>query len=145
MRLAWMAAAAALIALPAWGLSSQEEANAALAQRYFRLMFEVHDTDAAAALLADDYVSHHQPAETKAQMLARFRRLQGDRAPDANAPHNAPRRLVVQGDLVFMLLAVPPRPDRAESPKLVFELYRVQDGRIAEHWDAFTDDLPPAR
>jgi len=139
--------AALACAAPAWALDAQEDANAALVQRYVRLMFEEHDIDAAAALLADGFVSHHQPRESKAEMLARFKRQRGDAAADANAPHQAPRRVTVQGDRVFFQLLAPQRPDRpGDRPTLFFELYRIAGGRIAEHWDATSaadaDDQP---
>jgi predicted SnoaL-like aldol condensation-catalyzing enzyme len=133
-----------LLAAPAWALSPQEQANVEVVQRYFRLMFEVRDVDAAAALLAEGYVSHHQPPQSKAQMLARFKRQQGDARPNAQAPHNPALRQIAQGDLVFFQLLAPPRPDKAgDSAKLFFELYRVRDGLLVEHWDAFTEAPGP--
>ena len=133
-----------LLAAPVWALSPQEQANVEVVQRYFRLMFEVRDADAASVLLAEGYVSHHQPPETKAQMLARFKRQQGEARPDYQAPHQPALRLIAQGDLVFFQLLAPPRPDKAgDSAKLFFELYRVRDGLLVEHWDAITEAPSP--
>lgn len=135
----WLAA----LAPAAWAQSAGDVAAAQLVQRYFRLMFEVRDVEAAAALLSPDFRSHHQPAETTAQMLARFKAQRGDRAPDLAAPQLQPQVLMVQQPYVFMLLAPPPRP--GETPQRFFELYRLEGERIAEHWDAHSAALAPAR
>lgn len=137
----WMGRVAAAVfcgALASAAAAQSLAANKALAQKYFRLMFEVHDVEAAEQLLTADYVSHHLPLETRAQMLARFKRQSRGIEPDA--PRNLPLRVIAEDDLVLMLLRAPARGDR--PPQLVFEMYRVRDGLLAEHWDAFTDDLP---
>ncbi|MFT4075862.1 MAG: nuclear transport factor 2 family protein [Asticcacaulis sp.] len=117
-----------------------EAANRVLVLDYFRLTFEVHDFDKARALLAPGYISHHNAKESTEQMFARFKRQSPTPGPDTGVIQNTPVLVMADGDFVMLFMRAP----NIEGPRNVsqgsdFELYRIENGKIAEHWDAFAN------
>lgn len=89
------------------------------------------DLTAFGEVLADDYIQHASgaqpgPAGVKALFAGFFARMPDLRAEVAD--------LVAEGDRVFArtltTATISGRPVRGE----MFDLWRVKDGRLAEHW-----------
>ena len=92
-------------------------------------LYGAGDLDAVAPLLRDDYADHGLPfrTATKAEWIAEARKL-----PLAELRVNI-RRLVAEGDYVTMF-------SRRSLPAgaldiAVADVFRVQDGLIAERWE----------
>ena len=82
-----------------------------------------------------DYVQHNPDFETGVEGL--IRTLQARTTPAATRPLEFVR-VLVDGNFVMTLRRAPPLPDRASEPgaeMAIVDIFRVQDGRVAEHWD----------
>ncbi|MFE6697696.1 nuclear transport factor 2 family protein [Streptomyces sp. NPDC057718] len=51
-----------------------------------------------------------------------------------------PQRIAAQGDLVFTHSVV---HGWAPDPVVIVDVFRLEDGRIVEHWDVVQDLVPP--
>ncbi|MFJ6510566.1 nuclear transport factor 2 family protein [Streptomyces sp. NPDC091406] len=51
-----------------------------------------------------------------------------------------PQRIAAQGDLVFTHSVV---HGWAPEPVVIVDVFRLEDGRIVEHWDVVQDLVPP--
>jgi predicted SnoaL-like aldol condensation-catalyzing enzyme len=107
-----------------------------------RLVFELWQAvgqrgrAAAAGLLAEDYVEHNANGSGDAPA---FRGFSDPRNPSAARVLDAPLvALVAQGDLVVLITALEhpdPRREGAIYTSTWFDMFRIENGRIAEHWD----------
>jgi predicted SnoaL-like aldol condensation-catalyzing enzyme len=145
VRFAAVSAAALVLAAagPALSQASQAqsaapatlEANKALVRALYERVFNEHDVAAADSLMRPDYIQHNPNVpggrDGFKQAFSEMFRL----VPDA---HVQVLHLVAEGDLVVAHVlntaTVPGTTTRIEQPGL--DLFRVQDGRLAEHWDA---------
>jgi len=120
----------------------QEKRNIRVVNDYFRLMFEVHDVDRAAALLADDYVTYHPPQQKKADAMAGFKTRWPTPGIDTGVLKKVPALIVAKDDYVAVMLKNP-RPLPSDPTKTYdtfgFDVYRLnKEGKIVEHWDGAT-------
>lgn len=97
--------------------------------------FGAGDLDAGLALLHPDFVSHnpnvpHDPATTTGRLafVAFFRGPAGQALLQAGADI---RRIVADGALV----AVHNRIGMPQGDFAAVDIFRIQDGLVAEHWD----------
>jgi predicted SnoaL-like aldol condensation-catalyzing enzyme len=82
-----------------------------------------------------DYIQHDPDFETGLDGLVRT--LQARTTPAATQPLDFVR-VLVDGDFVMTLRRAPPLPSRASEPGAeiaIVDIFRVQDGLVAEHWD----------
>ena len=82
-----------------------------------------------------DYIQHNPDFETGLDGL--MRTLRARTTPPATGPL-AFVRVLEDGDIVMTLRRMPPLPERAAEPGAeiaIVDIFRVQDGRVAEHWD----------
>lgn len=137
-QLALAAALLTVTAAPAFALTAQEQANKDLVLAQMQAMAE-RDVAKASSYLADGYIQHNPMVPTgKAGFVGFFGPRWAGQKPGVFAP---PTEVVVEGDLV-MVMQERPRPEPGAPGKTYnsfwFDLYRVQDGKIAEHWDGAT-------
>jgi predicted SnoaL-like aldol condensation-catalyzing enzyme len=57
--------------------------------------------------------------------------------------------LIANGDIVIRVSSrtMPPAPGAEASPTFIFNMFRIQNGKLAEHWDASSGPAmgpPPA-
>jgi len=127
----------------------QEKQNVKTVNDYFRLMFEAHNVDAAAALLADDYVTYHPPQQSKVDAMAGFKKRNPTPGVDTGVLKKVPALIVAKDDYVTVMLKNP-RPSPNDPSQTYdtywFDVYRLnKDGKIVEHWDEATlNPAPPA-
>ena len=96
---------------------------------YLRAFNERDPVGAADAYLAQRYIQHNpNAADGRAGFLA-FARASQQRAP---VMHVEVKRVIGEGDHVVThsRFTVPGAPDRS-----IVDIWRLEDGRIAEHWD----------
>lgn len=118
-------------------LSSTEPqlaANKQLVYDMWRTLIEARDTAAAERYIAEDYIQHNPNADTgRAGVLAFFASLGGP-LPVQDRVQAKLVTILAEGDYVVIA-----RVDEYEEPRPYtttwFDLFRIEDGLIAEHWD----------
>lgn len=123
-------------------MSSQIDANKALVRRFFASI-ESGDLSAFDEIVAEDY-DDHLPGQAQGREVLRayFTSLRST-FPDLQLPVHY---MVAEGDLVAVLNSVK-GTHKGEFPALglqatgrridamAFQLYRIESGRMAEHWE----------
>lgn len=110
-------------------------ANKKLVYDFTRIILGGRQLEQAATFLREDYIQHNPNVETGLKgFLDFFSKLGGPRPiPDTVKGLVSIR---AEGDLVIMAF-VSPRKDAAGQAYTTtwFDMFRVGDGKIAEHWD----------
>jgi predicted SnoaL-like aldol condensation-catalyzing enzyme len=110
--------------------STQEEANLQLVARMYERVLQPLDSSCVDEFFAPDYIQHSPLAATGAQGLKDFLDWARARSPDAQ--HRI-KRMFADGDYVIAHVHVIINPgDRGNA---VVDIFRIANGRIAEHWD----------
>lgn len=129
------AAAAGQAPIPAKARDTvREEANRQLVLDFYERFFNRHETAAAAAVVAEDYIQHNPAVpDGKAPFVGFFTGYFQDN------PQSRARivRSAADGDLVY--LHVHSSNGAADRGQAVIDIFRVQDGMIVEHWDVIQD------
>ena len=118
-------------------LSSAEpalEANKRLVYDMWRTLIEARDISAGERFFAEGYIQHNPNADTgRAGVLAFFSSL-GEPLPIADRVQAPLVGILAEGDYVLFA-----RVDAYDQPRPYtttwFDLFRIEDGLIAEHWD----------
>ena len=115
-------------------------ANKKLAYDFFRIVLRGRRLDQAPRFMRDDYIQHNPNVDTGlAGFLRFFSKLGGPR----DIPSELPGLVLIQAEGDYVTLSfVDERKDPAKEPYTTtwFDMFRIQDGKIAEHWDC---DLRP--
>lgn len=88
------------------------------------------DVERALALTSEDYRQHNPLVQDGRSGLKTFIEFLRERFPDS---HNEVKRVIAEGDLValhVLSVRVPGTAGRA-----IVDIFRVEDGLVAEHWD----------
>ncbi len=114
---------------------ARQKADKRLVYDFWRLGVEAHDVDRAKPLVADDYVEHDPTRDPGREGLLRFVGSEPRRAAPAVLDDLV--RIVAEDGFVVLGF-------RRELPDLAnegqtytttwFEMFRVANGKIAEHW-----------
>lgn len=107
--------------------------NRALVLEAMTSLFQRHDASAVERLYAPDYLQHNPGIPQGREAL---RALVAD-LPDA--VFYEPGLVIAEGDLVAIHGRI---RGWAERPQVVVDLFRVEDGKLAEHWDVLQDEVP---
>jgi predicted SnoaL-like aldol condensation-catalyzing enzyme len=110
--------------------SAEETRNLELVLEMYREVLIKMDSSAVDRYMRPDYIQHSQLAEPGVAGLKDF--LDHVRQATPGAKQDI-KRAFVDGDHVIVHTHVRPQPD--EAGLAVVDIFRVQDGRIAEHWD----------
>jgi len=154
--LAWAAipaAAAMLTPFAANAETAQEAANKQVVIDYFAALDRMDSLPpdqarkelpvALAKYCRPDYIQHNESmaafGQGTAGLIAMFESIRAN--PSQSAP-GASRVITVmaQGDLVVRI-NTRERPDGGK-PVMIFNLFRMQNGLIAEHWDGYSGSFP---
>jgi len=107
-----------------------KESNLQLVTRMYEQVLQPLDSSAVERFFAPDYIQHSPMAATGAQGLRDF--LDWAKARSPRAEHRI-KRMFADGDHVIVHVHVIINPgDRGNA---VVDIFRLQGGRIAEHWD----------
>ncbi len=113
-------------------------ANKRLVYDFWREVFEAGHMELAQKYLAETYIQHNPNVRTgRAAFIDFFSRNVTPKAiePRVSAPLVA---IVAEGDLVvlaFMREASDPKDPAKKYTTTWFDMFRIQGGKIAEHWD----------
>ncbi|WP_435278865.1 nuclear transport factor 2 family protein [Streptomyces sp. 1222.5] len=104
--------------------------NKELVSEYIRLFYNEKDFDRARELLTEGFVNHHHGVGA-----GRDRTVETFRAAVSVMPEFSltVRRVVAEGDQVWTHSVAKAAP--GAHPSVVVDIWRVEDGRLAEHWD----------
>jgi predicted SnoaL-like aldol condensation-catalyzing enzyme len=145
---ALLAPFAALAQLPVVGTDDQAKlvadpdpklaANKKLVYDFWREVFEGGHMEAVDRYLADSYMQHNPNVPTgKAGFVAVFSKF-AKPVPVADRIKAPLVSIVADGDLVVLAFAKT-NPDPAQADKTYtttwFDMFRIENGKIAEHWD----------
>ena len=111
-----------------------EQANLELVLAMFAHVLNPMDSSVVDRFIAEDYVQHSQLAEPGREALKRF--LDMIKAQSPNAVHDI-KRAFVDGDHVIVHYHVRRWPE--DKGMAVIDIFRVENGLIAEHWDVLQD------
>jgi predicted SnoaL-like aldol condensation-catalyzing enzyme len=122
--------------------TSREAANLALVRRVYAEVLGPLDSSRVDELFAPYYRQHSPLANSGAQALKDF--LDWARATSPLAEHRL-QRLFVDGDHVIAHVHVIIEPGTRGNA--VVDIFRVEGGRIAEHWDVMqpVPELPTGK
>jgi len=107
-----------------------EQRNHALVMAMFQAVLQPLDSAAVDRFVSPDYIQHSPLAAPGREALKAFLDQARRKTPDA--VHDL-KRSFVDGDHVIVHYHVRLEPD--DPGFAVIDIFRVQDGMIAEHWD----------
>ncbi len=113
------------------GRTPLEQANRKLILDVYARVLGPLDSSRVDELFAPDYVQHNPMARTGAAGLKEF--LDWARATSPDAEHRL-KRVLVDGNYVVAHVHVIINP--GERGNAVIDIFRIENGRVAEHWDA---------
>ena len=126
---ALLAAGLATSAVPALA-GPREDANKALVLAFYDAAFSKLDADDAARYLAPGYIQHNPEVANGVAPLQDYVRWIRANTPQSRA---SIKRVLADGDLVMLHVHSQDKP--GDLGVAVVDIFRVQDGKIAEHWD----------
>lgn len=106
--------------------------NKALVVEAMTTLFQQRDASAVERLYAPDYIQHNpnipQGREALQAIVSRL-------TPDV---HYEPGLIVAEGDYVAIHGRI---RGWAAAPQVVIDIFRIEDGKLAEHWDVLQDEV----
>lgn len=105
--------------------------NKEIIQKLYEVVFNGHDLSRAGEFIREDYIQHNPGVKTGLQgFVDAFRDGMFKKNPNFQFTI---KHLIVEGDFVVVHGHAIPNP--GEKGVAVMDMYRLQDGRAAEHWD----------
>lgn len=119
---------------PAFG-GTMEEHNKTLVRDFCDLAFNQHKpTEAAKKYLGSHYIQHNPDAPDGAEAFSGH--FEGFFKAHPTFRFDI-QRMIAEGDLV--VLHVHTKRDEHDRGKAVVDIFRVENGKIVEHWDVIQD------
>ncbi len=114
-------------------------ANKKLVYDFWREVLEARHLDLCEKYMRTDYIQHNPNADTGIAGFKAYFQKPGGPQPIQPKIQRALISIVAEGDFV-MLNFVYEQPEPKDSKKNYkttwFDVFRIQDGKIAEHWDS---------
>jgi predicted SnoaL-like aldol condensation-catalyzing enzyme len=120
-----------------YGDSARPDYQKAVVVHVLKGVFEQGDTRVVDRFVRPDYIQHNPLAPDGAEALKNLGSALHQQFPDAK--YNV-KRIIAEGDLVLVHSNVVIAPGTLGSA--VVDIFRFQDGKIAEHWDT-GQGVPP--
>jgi len=137
----WAAAFSVAFALiigaqSAWADEGLTERNKALVREFYTTVLIGRDVDAAPRFLRPDYIQHNAQVPTGlAGFMDTFRARFAQKLPSDYK--RGLLNVIGENDMVVIYMRQTwTGRDAQPHQALGFDMFRVQDGKIAEHWDA---------
>lgn len=108
--------------------------NRALVLEAMTALFQRRDTSVVDRLYAPDYVQHNPGIPQGRAALAE---LVAQLPPDV---YYEPGLVIAEGAYVAIHGRI---RGWSPQPQVVVDIFRIEDGRLAEHWDVLQDEIPP--
>ena len=118
----------------------QLEANKKLVLDMVRDFLTAHKLDTAEKYFTPEYIQHNPNAASGRDAVVQFFRARFPN-PETNPPKMQIVKLVAEGDMV--IVAFPRQYKDPKDPSKTytttwFDMYRIKNGKIDEHWDPAT-------
>ncbi|RKF17572.1 hypothetical protein D6851_16620 [Altericroceibacterium spongiae] len=110
--------------------SAEEKANLALVQGLFDNVLNAIDADAVDSYIRPDYIQHNPSTLSGTEPLKELLRRIGRDHPQS--VHDV-KRMMVDGDMVMVHYHARRWP--GDRGWIAVDIYRIENGLIAEHWD----------
>jgi predicted SnoaL-like aldol condensation-catalyzing enzyme len=115
-------------------------ANKRLAYDFFRVVLRGRRLDQVSKYMHKNYIQHNPNVETGMKGFVEFFSKLGD---PKEIPHDLKGLVAVQAEGDFVTLSFvnelnDPKKKGMEYSTTWFDMFRIQDGKIAEHWDCDT-------
>jgi predicted SnoaL-like aldol condensation-catalyzing enzyme len=125
----------ALISTTAFASSYQETLrNKETVLSFYETAINNRDYDAAEKYMGPYYKQHNPIAEDGKQGFKKYLNYMHDTYPNA---HSDIKRVAAEGDLVFLHVHAVKVPNT--RGQAVVDIFRLENGKIVEHWDAIQD------
>lgn len=109
--------------------------NKALVLEAMTSLFQRHDASAVERLYAPNYIQHNPNIPQGRDALQSFV------ADLSRAVYYEPGLIVAEGDLVAIHGRI---RGWADVPQVVIDVFRIEGGKLAEHWDVLQNEVPAA-
>ena len=120
-------------------------ANKKVAYDFYRIVLQGRRLDQAERYMREDYIQHNPNADTGMKgFKAYFERLGGPQP----IPDGVNGLVAIQAEGDYVTLSLVREYTDAAGQKYTstwFDMFRIQDGKIAEHWDPATKPAAPSR
>ena len=123
------------MARPSCFIRSITEANRSLVRAFKQVVTVELRFDRVDEFIDGDHYTQH--ASKVGDGVARMKSRVSGVAKPGGPPVLVPRRYVAEGNFVLALVEA-----HTEPPTANYDLFRVQNGKIAEHWDVLSP-IPP--
>jgi predicted SnoaL-like aldol condensation-catalyzing enzyme len=125
-------------------MSAEEQANLKVVSDWWREVLQAGHTELAEKYMAEDYLQHNPNISTG---RAAFVQVFSRRAPRDIQPALTPAPVIqfAKGPYVVFVWEREAKDQSGATYKYnFFDIMRVQNGRVAEHWDSVFKNAPPA-
>ena len=116
------------------GSSETEESNKAIVQEFYNFALNDKNFDAASKYLGKKYIQHNPFVSDGREGLKGFIKYLNETFPDAKGEI---KRVFADDDHVILHILYKYKP--ADLGEAVVDIFRLDDGKIVEHWDVFMD------
>lgn len=121
-------------------MTKREQQNLSFVLNFWREVLEAGHLELSTKYQAEDYIQHNPNVPTgRTGFLAYFSRDNQPVNPIPAALQNPPKVMGAKGDFVWMMFEFQ-KPNPNDSSKTYrydhFDLLRLQNGKIQEHWDS---------
>ena len=129
-----------------FALSPQEQKNLEIATIEFKDILQYGHVELAEKAMAPGYIQHNPNVPTgRAAFVEFFSRI---RKPEPIKPEwkDKPTMTIVSGSYVFMMfkrMLMDPDDKSKTYPAFWFDMVRVDNGLVQEHWDSAVKNAPP--
>ena len=134
IRITWLAPLAGLIFAGAALADSKEETNKQVVRAFYEAALNTKDAEAAARYLGPKYVQHNPSAADGAAGLKAFIQFLREKFPQSR---NEIKRVFADGDHVILHVHSIREPNT--RGRAIVDIFRLENGKIVEHWDAVQD------
>ena len=113
-------------------------ANKKIAYDFFRIVLRGRRLNEAEKFMRDDYMQHNPNADTGIKGFKAYFSALGGELP---VPDTLPGLVAIQaeGDYVTLSFVREGKSAKGEAYTTTwFDMFRIQNGKIAEHWDSAT-------
>lgn len=124
--------AVALLSAAAAQAGPLEETNKKIVLEFMEVVLNGRNADAAPKYVVDNFIQHNPRLPDGVAALQGFVRMLQQSAPQARS---TVKRAVAEGDLVVLHSLNQRNPEDRGMAQV--EIYRLENGKIAEHWDVF--------
>lgn len=124
--------------------AQSHESNKRLVERLMQLLVNPDTARQASDLIAENYIQHNPNIPDGREPILAFASTQEGRQAKETMQVAGPAQFVAEGNYVVMIQPlVRPDPCRPGETYILswFDMWRVEDGRVVEHWDA-AEKLP---